>query len=621
MGRPTKVEGNPEHPWSLGATDVFAQAAVLGALRPGPLADRDLPRRHPLLGGVPRSRRAGARSAARKRRRRAAIAHRQRHLADPGGADRRASRANYPQAPLAPVGAAGRDACAPGRELAFGDRSPTRATTSRRPTSSWPSTPTSSTAGPGAVRYARQFADRRRVRNGSETMNRLYAVETSPTSTGTIADHRWPLRAARRRRLRSAASPRRWVCGGGAVRNRRGSCRSLDAAERRSDCGVADLQAHRGRSLVVAGDEPAPEMHALAHAINAASGNAGSTVRYSEPVAAARRRGGRRRTRLAARLGRGSERRPRRPPGRPRRQPGLRRARRPRLRRRRSRRPSCASTSASTPTRPRSLPLARPRAHYLESWGDARALDGTVTIQQPLIEPLYGGKSLAEVRRRPRRRRERSGMDLVTATWTARGSTRPPGARRCTTASSPAPRAAARRGGARSRGRVLDAGGPRGRPRSERARARSCRPDPRSTTAASRTTAGCRSCPKPLTKLTWDNALLVSPRRPPRAGPRARATLVELAHRRPRVLKVPVWVLPGHADDCATLHLGYGRVAAGRVGDGVGANAYRAAQQRRRRGWPPAEVTQRPASATSCPRTQMHYNIFDGEGEQARSAT
>jgi molybdopterin-containing oxidoreductase family iron-sulfur binding subunit len=78
--------------------------------------------------------------------------------------------------------------------------------------------------------------------------------------------------------------------------------------------------------------------------------------------------------------------------------------------------------------------------------------------------------------------------------------------------------------------------------------------------------------PKPLTKLTWDNAALISPATAEKLG-LVNNELVELDYRG-QVERAPVWLMPGHAEDSVTVHLGYGRSRAGRVGTGAGFNAY-----------------------------------------------
>ena len=124
-------------------------------------------------------------------------------------------------------------------------------------------------------------------------MNRLYAVESTPTLTGAKADHRLPLQARRRsRRSRASWRPRSAL--------RRGGAEPARPARRRRRSGspaiAKDLQAHRGRSLVVAGEYQPAAVHALAHAMNEALGNVGTTVTYGAGVEADADRSGTRRS-------------------------------------------------------------------------------------------------------------------------------------------------------------------------------------------------------------------------------------------------------------------------------------------------------------------------------------
>ena len=357
-------------------------------------------------------------------------------------------------------------------------------------------------------------------------MNRLYAIESTPTLTGAKADNR--LRAAR---VGDRSGGARVVgpAAGGSFSNRPAPQKFLAAVAK-------DLQAHRGRSLVIAGEyQPAP-VHHLAHQLNQSLGNVGTTVTYAPTIEVHAGRS----DRVAARSGR---------------------------RRWTPARSSCSSSSASNPVftapadlkfqeragqgrrcpcRTRSTPTRRrccchwnvPEAHALESWGDARAYDGTVTVMQPLIAPLYDGRDDAGSARGVHRRAERqvqprSREGLLDARAGRQG-------RRLRDHRRDRPAVQERRQLLEARAaRWVDAGdgseiGGRGRgpgtlpapPQLLRLRRprRHCpepdrRPRPRpppgisrsssgptrpSGTAASPTTAGCRSCPKPLTKITWD---------------------------------------------------------------------------------------------------------------------
>src|SRR5262249_35897767 len=132
-------------------------------------------------------------------------------------------------------------------------------------------------SGPGRVRHMKDFYRRRKLASPSDTMNRLYVVEPTPSVTGSSADHRLPLRASQVELFARALAGKLGL--GGSASLPAGANKFLEAVAK-------DLQAHRGSSLVVAGEQQPAAVHALAHAINAALGNAGSTVYYTEPVEA-----------------------------------------------------------------------------------------------------------------------------------------------------------------------------------------------------------------------------------------------------------------------------------------------------------------------------------------------
>ncbi len=216
-----------------------------------------------------------------------------------------------------------------------------------------------------------------------------------------------------------------------------------------------------------------------------------------------------------------------------------------------------------------------PEAHALEAWGDVRASDGTATIQQPLISPLYGGRSAAELLAALLRHPIQTGYEIVRETWKTTwgepdfetrwrtavhdgivaGSERP--AREVALKENPpAPVPAPASGGLEL---VI-------------------RPDPTIWDGRFANIGWLQELPKPWTKLTWDNAALVSVKTAERLGLETdeltgRCTRVELRHGDYSVV-APVWVTPGQADDSVTVHLGYGRTRAGRVGNGLGFNAY-----------------------------------------------
>jgi molybdopterin-containing oxidoreductase family iron-sulfur binding subunit len=132
--------------------------------------------------------------------------------------------------------------------------------------------------GPGCLRYARDFAARRRP---GQTSNRLYVVESTPSITGAIADHRFPLRAHDITTFAYLLGERLGV-------------RAVSSTQEVTpppavpwlDVLIRDLQEHKGTSIIVAGDEQPPAVHALVHALNVALGNVENTVLYSDPIEA-----------------------------------------------------------------------------------------------------------------------------------------------------------------------------------------------------------------------------------------------------------------------------------------------------------------------------------------------
>ncbi|MEM6454047.1 MAG: TAT-variant-translocated molybdopterin oxidoreductase, partial [Acidobacteriota bacterium] len=238
------------------------------------------------------------------------------------------------------------------------------------------------TQGPGATRYARDYGRRRTVRDVAPedaTMNRHYALETMVTGTGAAADHRLALAPSQLDRFAMIVAAKLGVQG---IAMPAGELDEKHAAW--LDAAVGDLRAAGARALVVVGEEVSSEVHALAHAINQALGNVGTTVQYVEPLAIEPT------NQLASLqalvddmnagivdtlviLG-----------GNPVYTAPV----------------DLAFTEALAKVKVR-IYLGTyddetaehchwhvPESHDLESWGDARAYDGTISLMQPLIDPL-----------------------------------------------------------------------------------------------------------------------------------------------------------------------------------------------------------------------------------------
>src|SRR5438445_4479293 len=278
-GRPTKIEGNPLHPGSLGASDAFAQAAVLG------LYDPDRSQTLTNLGEIrPWSAFLGAI--------RAALTAQLPATATGGAGLRiltesvssptlaaqiRGLLARYPSAKWHLWDPASRENARGGAKLAFGGYADAQYRFDRADVILALDADFLA-SGPGSLRYARDFAARRRPED-AERMNRLYAIESMPSPTGARADHRLPLKPSDIGRVaRQIASAIGAVDAGPSTESGRAVTWVAAVAK--------DLQARRGASLVLAGDSQPPIVHALAHAMNQALGNVGQTVVYTDPVEA-----------------------------------------------------------------------------------------------------------------------------------------------------------------------------------------------------------------------------------------------------------------------------------------------------------------------------------------------
>ena len=274
MGRPTMVEGNEKHPDSLGAIDYFAQAAVLTLYDPdrsqvvtrrgGRISTWDAF----LLEAI------AALDAQRPNKGRGVRILTETVTSRSLGRQIRALLEEYPEATWHQYEPAGRDTVRAGARLAFGRDVATRYHVAKADVI-FALGSDFLAEGPGHLRSAREFAARRET---LESMNRLYVVETTPTITGSMADHRLPASGHRvadfanflaRELEAKVSSP------GGALSEPEAHwVRAL----------AKDLRKSRGKALVIAGEEQPPLVHALAHALNEVLGNVGTTVVYTEPV-------------------------------------------------------------------------------------------------------------------------------------------------------------------------------------------------------------------------------------------------------------------------------------------------------------------------------------------------
>ncbi|HXA66984.1 MAG TPA: TAT-variant-translocated molybdopterin oxidoreductase, partial [Bryobacteraceae bacterium] len=505
--RPTKVEGNDRHPASLGGTDVFSQASILG------MYDPDRSQTITYLGDVRTwdSLRAAMRAplSIQKTLQGAGIRILTPTISSPTLADQlRSLLKAYPQAKWHVYEPVNRDNVLEGAKLAFGQPVETRYDFSKADVILSLDADFLYAGFPGSTKYIRDFAARRNPDAGN--MSRLYVVESTPSSTGAKADHRLPLRASDIEQLVRLmltvpmGTDRPYKEIGGAF---------TDEEKKFAVTAYLDLEGHRGTSLVVVGDHQPPFVHALAHELNERLGNVGKTVFYTDPVDAnplnqtdslkdlvADMRGGK--VDVLVILG-----------GNPAYDSpadfGF----------------ADALKSPSVPFRVH-LGLYQNEtaelcqwhvneAHYLEAWGDTRAYDGTVSVVQPLIAPLYDGKSAYELIAMLSGQPQTSGHEIVQAYW----RTQHAGADFDTfwrkslhdgwiEGTAFTPKQVAAKGGNPAPSAKTD----------DKAVEINFRRDPSIYDGRFSNNGWLQELPKPMNKLTWDNPVLMSPAMAERMG-------------------------------------------------------------------------------------------------------
>ncbi len=280
-GRPTKIEGNPDHPNNrpayfpaedpyrdprgLSATDIFSQASILSLYDPDrsqTLSYREDIRTWTAFVGQMRSA-----LDEQKPKQGAGIRFLSETIISPSlGAQMKELLTALPQAKWHQYEPANGDNARAGAIAAFGQ--PVNVTYKFDLAQRILSLDADFlSAKPGYLRYARDFMARRRVSENNRDMNRLYVIETTPSNTGAIADHTWVVKPSQMEGLvRTIAS--------GGTADGFPWIRPL----------LQDLEQHKGASIVIAGDAQPPSVHALAHAMNDALGNVGKTVFYTDPL-------------------------------------------------------------------------------------------------------------------------------------------------------------------------------------------------------------------------------------------------------------------------------------------------------------------------------------------------
>jgi Fe-S-cluster-containing dehydrogenase component len=419
-------------------------------------------------------------------------------------------------------------------------------------------------ADPQALRYARDFGNARRIITAeSARMNRFYAAEPTPTITGSNADHRIAVAA---RDILPLVQTIASNLGIGAPPSTKINNKNWINAV------VHDLKANRGASILIAGETQPPEVHALVSQINASLGNSGITISPSQSFTLPPNRIGLRE--LVDEMNRGAVELLIVLGGNPRYDAPVdfdfaAAFEKVKLR---------VHHSVYFNETSRHSHWHVPALHFLESWSDTRAFEGSISIVQPIIEPMYAGTSAHEILEALTGQSPGMSYEIVRSHWQAKNPVpdfetkwrralsdgvvsqlQPPALDNAAGASAPTVFVSPLREGERTevRGSEFEV---------------LFRPDVSVRDGRYANNGWLQELPRQFSKLVWDNAALISPQLA-KSEDLENGDIVDLTFRE-RTIQAPVWIQPGQAENSVTLQLGYGREVAGRIGRNVGFNAY-----------------------------------------------
>ena len=553
-GRPTKIEGNPQHPGTLGGTDVYSQASPLTmydpdrSQNPTYLGDETnwgnfVNTMRPKLEALKANGGAGFRLLTGS-------------VSSPSLAAQIGDlQKQFPQMKWYQWEAVHRDNVYAAASASFGQPLEPQYNFEKARVVLSLDCDFLASGYPGFHRYARQFAARRNP-NLKEEMLRFYAADSVPTNTSGKADHRLPLRASEVEGFARALAGQLGVAGAGGQLS--------GHAQQFMQAVAKDLQAHRGASLVLAGDNQPPAVHMLANAINEALGNVGQTVTFSEPIEANPVSKIDQLRELIGEMNSGKV------------QFLVVRGVNPVY---------DAPADLEFTKAYMKVPLRIQHGlfkdetanlthwhingtHYLEQWGDARSSDGTISIIQPLIAPLYHGKSDHELLGFFLGNPETIGYDVVRNYWKSRhtGADYETWWRRVLhdgfiANSAAAPKTVAARGGALPAPQAASGG-----------IEILFRQDPTVYDGRFANNGWLQELPKPMVQITWGNPVLLSIATAKQLGVRSE-DVVEIEYQG-RKARGAVWIQAGHPDNAVTVFMGHGRTLAGHTGSGVGFSGY-----------------------------------------------
>ncbi len=692
-GRPTKIEGNPAHPGSLGGTDILAQASLLGLYDP----DRS---QEITLRGNPKNWEEFIKAM------RTAV---EENGKDGGAGVRfltetvtsptliaqfKQLQTEMPKAKWVQYEPCNKDNVLAGAKMAFG--SPVQTVYKFDQADRILSLDADIFSGFN-VRYTKDFAKKRTFSEEKKEINRLYSVETTITLTGAKADHRLAVKPSQMIEIAKAIAAKLGVAGASSTYTE--NAKWIEAMAK-------DLLAHTGKTIVIAGDHQPPIIHALAAAMNDKLGSVGKTLEYVEPFQPFTETtqaeqlkqligeidGGQ--VKMLVILG-----------GNP-----------------------VYNTPSDLKLNEERLNKIALRVHlgqhfdetaqychwhvaekhFLETWSDTRAYNGSISLVQPLVQPLYGGKSVHEVVQLFFKENfDKKDYDIVKEYWqkqplnmtekavaaTTENKTESHGEAKTEShgethsetkteshgetkteaaVTTPTPSATPKTAptttpaqtttvtttttiaksfednwrkivhdgivpnSAAAAKSVSVSGGFMSQPIQQPAKSGnleiSILPDPSVYDGRFTNNGWLQELPNPLTKITWENVALISPKTAKALGlnqggdenemtggtqgstfintkgGNQYSDLVKVKYQGGEIsAPVPVWITPGQPDDTVTIFMGYGRTRAGKVGTGLGYNAFDV-QRSDAMNFGTGELS-KTNETTQVASTQIHFNI------------
>jgi molybdopterin-containing oxidoreductase family iron-sulfur binding subunit len=551
--RPIKVDGNPDHPMSKGKSDAITQGTLLDLYDPD-RSTRVLYRGQP---GSWSDFQEAFSTAAKQSSGGQGVYFLSETITSPTlAAQWKQVQTKYPSAKLVQWDPVNRDSAMAASKAAFGNYMDAQYKLENADVIlSLDADFLGGIAHPGFLPMAAAYSARHRYVEG-QPMNRMYVVESMATVTGFKAEHRLGLKPSELEAFATALA-------GGGTGAGNPDAQSFAAAVRK------DLQASGGRCVVIPGEQASPAVHAAAYALNASLGAVGKTVVYtdtvnplpSEQIADLKS--------LVGAMNAGQV------------QWLVMMGVNPLYSA-----PADLEFEAAFNKVPNPVHLGSHvdetgvvsvwhinKTHYLESWSDARAYDGTISIIQPMIAPMYNGHSAHEVLQTLLDNSQLSAFDAVQANAKTYIKGDFDAAFRKALHDGWVDGTAFTAGSAAPKGGAAPTATAAATPASTGALEISFRADPSLYDGRYANVGWLQELPKQITNLSWDNAALMS-LATMESLKLDQSTAVEINCNGRKVI-APALMVPGHPDGAVTVHLGLGRRAeAGRVGAGVGFNAY-----------------------------------------------